>query len=269
MRRAPGAITTLALLVALFPHATVRAQEPPPPVPCDGCWVPSTYLEWQYQLRSAPSAARPFDLWVVDMFDSDSSLVADLQATGGRVACYVSAGSWEDWRPDAGEFPDHVLGKELAGWPGERWLDVRALDDLGPLIAARLDQCVAKGFDAVDFDNVNGYANRTGFPLTATDQLAYNRWLANAAHERGLSVGLKNDGEQASELVGYFDFAIVEQCFEYRECALYRPFVDAGKAVLEVEYGLRRDAFCERAARLRFSAIRKRRTLGAWRRACP
>ena len=238
-------------------------------MPCDGCYVPLPGLDWQYQLRSAPDPARPFDLWIVDMFDTEAPAVADLHEAGGHVACYISAGSWEDWRPDAGDFPEHVLGDELEGWPGERWLDIRALDELGPIMGARLDQCAAKGFDAVDFDNVNGYLQRSGFPLTAEDQLAYNRWLANAAHERGLSVGLKNDGEQAADLVAYFDFAVVEQCFQYKECVLYRGFTEAGKAVLEVEYELTRKQFCGRAARLSFDALRKRYALGAWRRACP
>jgi Glycoside-hydrolase family GH114 len=266
MRRSLLPVLLIAQVLAAAPASD--AQEPPPPVPCDGCYVPPQDVDWQYQLRSAPDPGRPFDLWIVDMFDTDASLVADLHATGGRVACYVSAGSWEDWRPDAADFPDHVLGKKLDGWPGERWLDIRALDDLAPIMGARLDACAAKGFDAIDFDNVNGYLNSTGFDLDESDQGAYNTWLANAAHERGLSVGLKNDGEQASELVAYFDFAIVEQCFQYRECGLYKPFIDSGKAVLEVEYELERSKFCGRAARLSFNAMRKRYSLGAWRRPC-
>lgn len=262
-------VVAALVLGGSLPATPGGAQEPPPPAPCDGCYPPPLDVDWQYQLSSAPDPARPFDLWIVDMFDTDAALVEELHATGGRAACYISAGSWENWRPDAAEFPDHVLGRRLDGWPGERWLDVRALDDLAPLMSARLDTCAAKGFDSVDFDNVNGYLNRTGFALEAADQLGYNRWLANAAHERGLSVGLKNDGEQAAELVTYFDFAIVEQCFQYKECRLYKPFVDAGKAVLEVEYELKRSQFCARATALSFSAVRKRYSLGAWRRACP
>ena len=42
----------------------------------------------------------------------------------------------------------------------------------------RLDLAAAKGCDAVDPDNVDGYANPTGFDLTGDDQLAFNRWLA-------------------------------------------------------------------------------------------
>jgi hypothetical protein len=203
------------------------------------------------------------------MFDTKASLVQELHDTGGKVGCYISAGSWEEWRPDANDFPERVLGRGLEGWPGERWLDIRALDDLGPIMAARLDMCLDKGFDSVDFDNVNGFRNPTGFPLRGRHQLAYNRWLANAAHARGLSVGLKNEGEQVEDLVAYFDFSIVESCFRYRECSTYSPFIDAGKAVLEVEYELKLSEFCPQADELSFSAMRKRLSLGPWRRACP
>jgi hypothetical protein len=261
-------VTCLAISI-VGGSVPLRAQEPPPPVSCDGCYTPPLDVAWQYQLRSAPDPDRVFDFWLVDMFDTKASLVQQLHDTGGKVACYISAGSWENWRPDADNFPNRVLGRGLAGWPGERWLDIRALDDLAPIMSARLDLCVEKGFDTVDFDNVNGYLNPTGFPLRGRHQLAYNRWLANAAHEHGLSVGLKNDGEQVEDLVAYFDFALVESCFQYNECELYSPFIDAGKAVLEVEYTLKLSKFCPKAKDLSFSAMRKRPALGPWRRACP
>ena len=89
----------------------------------------------------------------------------DLHALGSDVVCYLSAGSWENLRPDAGDFPARVMGRSN-GWPGEQWLDIRKIGVLGPIMKARLDMCAAKGFDAVEFDNVDGYQNRTGFPLT-------------------------------------------------------------------------------------------------------
>ena len=60
------------------------------------------------------------------------------------------------------------------------------------------------------------------------------------------------------QLLGNFDFAIVEQCFQYDECGLYEPFVDAGKAVFEAEYELEPAALLRRRGEaLDFSAIRK------------
>lgn len=53
------------------------------------------------------------------------------------MICYFSAGSWEDWRPDAGQFPDSVKGNNLEDWPGEKWLDIRQIDVLAPIMGAR------------------------------------------------------------------------------------------------------------------------------------
>ena len=59
------------------------------------------------------------------------------------------------------------------------------------------------------------------------------------------AVGLKNTLGIADELEPEFDFAIVEQCFYYRECGLLQPFIDAGKSVVVVEYELSRAQFCD------------------------
>ena len=105
--------------------------------------------------------------------------------------------------------------------------------------------------------------------LTAQDQLAYNQWLAAAAHAHGLSIGLKNDLEQVPQLVTSFDFALNEQCFEYNECNLLAPFTQAGKAVFEVEYSLSTSQFCDKAVALKFNALKKGLDLDAPVTACP
>ncbi len=183
------------------------------------------------------------------------------------MICYLSTGAWEDFRPDADEFPKSVLGRGN-GWKGERWLDIRRTDLLEPLMSARLDMCAKKGFDAVEPDNMDGYRNRTGFDLTATDQLRYNRLIARLAHERGMAVGLKNDLDQIPRLVGDFDFAVNEQCAQYGECDKLKPFIAAGKAVFHVEYELSTDDFCAQSRKLRLSSLRKHYALDAWRRTC-
>jgi len=205
----------------------------------------------------------------VDLFDVPAGTVADLKGRGRVPVCYLSAGSWEDWRPDAGSFPESVLGSELEGWPGERWLDIRRLDVLGPILEARLDLCQAKGFLGVEADNVDGYDNDTGFDLTEGDQLVFNRWLAEAAHARGLAIGLKNDVEQVAALEPYFDFAVNEECATYDECGLLLPFIRAGKAVFHVEYDLPIGEFCPLTVGLGFSSMRKHSNLDAWRQPCP
>jgi hypothetical protein len=161
-----------------------------------------------------------------------------------------------------------VRGNAVSGWPGERWLDIRQLSILGPLMRSRLDLCKAKGFDSVEFDNVDGYTNNPGFPLTGSDQLRYNEFLADAAHARGLSAALKNDLDQVPQLLPYFDWALDEQCFEYSECSALSAFTDAGKAVMEVEYNRTPSQFCAQANAMDFNALYKHINLDAYRVAC-
>lgn len=230
-------------------------------------WVPTPRTTWQWQLTGRVDTSVPAAVYDVDLFDTPASTVAALHAKGRRVICYVNVGASESWRPDFASFPKAVLGRSN-GWAGERWLDVRRLDVLLPIMARRLDLCRSKGFDAVEPDNVDGYANASGFPLTAAHQLAYNRAIARLAHARGLSVGLKNDLDQVVALEPSFDFAVNEECFAYRECAALTPFVKAGKAVFHVEYERQPSAFCPTTTRLGLSSLRKRYDLDAWRLTC-
>jgi hypothetical protein len=245
---------------------------PPPavaPVPAPGTvWRPAPGVSWQWQLSGTLDPTVDAALYDVDLFDTSAAAVADLHRRGRHVVCYLDAGTYEPGRPDSGAYPASVLGAAVEGWPGERWLDVRRLDVLGPIVERRLDLCRDKGFDGVEPDNVDAYTNDSGFPLTAGDQLAFNRFLATAAHARGLSVGLKNDLGQAATLEPAFDWALDEQCYQYDECALLAPFARAGKAVLIAEYELAPAVFCDRARAAGYSAIRKRLDLDAWREAC-
>jgi hypothetical protein len=156
----------------------------------------------------------------------------------------------------------------MDGWAGERWLDVRRWDVLKPILSDRFSICRQKGFDAVEPDNMDGYDNRTGFPLTGTDQLAYNRNVAALAHSLGLAVGLKNDVGQAKTLLPSFDFAVNEECVHYNECGSLTGFIAANKPVFHVEYDLTVTQFCAKARSLGFSSMRKHLELDAWRQPC-
>jgi len=269
------------------------------------CWHPALSDRWQYQLQAAQNAmgdcqfastggidvgisASPFGGGAAvapDVFDIDllmdpvcapgggndvdnSAAVSAIHAGGGHALCYVSAGTYEPFRPDAQSYVDFdqacgncLIGKPVAGFRDEHWLDIR--DDQGQrtfilaTMAARVDRCKADGFDAVEFDNVEGYANSSGFPLSDGDQLVFNTSLANLAHTRGLTVALKNDLGQVSELVPYFDMAVNEQCQQFEECAALDPFIGAGKAVFQVEYEVAPSGFCAAANTADRSAIAK------------
>jgi hypothetical protein len=209
---------------------------PAPPLEAtEDLWLPAPGTSWQWQLSGAVDTSVDVRMYDLDLFDVADEVLDELRDRDRAVVCYFSAGSHEDWREDAGEFPEEAIGRPLDGWPGERWLDVRN-GDVRYVLARRLDTAAERRCDAVEPDNVDGYTNGTGFPLTATEQLDFNRWLADQAHLRGLSVGLKNDLEQVGELVDWFDWALNEECVTYEECDRLAPFTDGGKAAFHVEY---------------------------------
>lgn len=115
------------------------------------------------------------------------------------------------------------------------------------MIVARIDLAKAKGCDGIDFDSVDAYSSKSGFPLTAETQIDFNRFLAKAAHDRGMLAGLNNTPGIAIDLVHDYDFAISEQCFENSECGGYHAFTAQGKAVLNAEYTAYSAADCSRA----------------------
>ncbi len=221
-------------------------------------WRPKpTTAAWQWQLQGKLDRSVAASVFDVDGFETSKAEVAALHAEGRKVICYLDVGSWEEYRPDKAAFPASVRGKRYEGFPNERWLDISRYPLFAKPLEARIAMCARKGFDAVEPDNLAGYENDTGFDLSAADQLRFNRWIAAAVHRRGMSVALKNDPKQVPQLLGSFDFAIVEECFQYDECGSFEPFVEAGKAVYEAEYELEPSAYCDKAAALGFSAIRK------------
>jgi len=253
--RVRGAVAGVAVLGAL-------ALLPGQPAGASGPWIPGPGLVWQIQLQgkvktglcvspvTGGACVTPqvyeFDLYAADGVTLNAADVAAIHAAGAHAVCYVDAGTWEDWRPDAGAYPASVLGN-ANGWPGERWVDIRDTGVLLPIIEARVAKCAAAGFDAVDFDNVDGYENDTGFALTAAEQLTFNTGLASIAHAQDLSVGLKNDLDQLGQLQGVFDFAVNEQCAQFKECSDYDAWTEAGKAVVEIEYHVPTRRFCSQA----------------------
>jgi hypothetical protein len=230
-------------------------------------WRPAPGTDWQWQLSGRIDLTVDVPVYDIDGFENSAGTVAALHRQGRKVICYLNTGAWEDFRPDRDDFPSSVLGQGN-GWSGERWLDIRRTDVLLPLMARRMDMCRAKGFDGVEADLADGYAEDTGFPITSAQQLTWNRAIARLAHARGLAVGLKNDLDHIPSLVGDFDFAVNEQCAEYDECAALTPFIRAGKAVFHAEYSVPTSEFCADSKRLGLSSVRKRLDLDAWRDPC-
>jgi hypothetical protein len=201
-----------------------------------GRWIPPRNLTWYWQLFGTLN----FDL-NAQAYDVDPAsfpgidVAGQLHARGKRAICYVNVGATESFRNDLGSVPATAIGSELVDWPGEHWLDIRDAT-VRSAMAARFRTCAALGFDAVEPDNMDGYANNPGLSFTAADQLSYNLWIADQVHALGMAVFQKNDSDQVGALEPAFDGAIVEQCSERNECGRYTPYLSAGKPVLNAEY---------------------------------
>jgi hypothetical protein len=182
----------------------------------------------------------------IDGANATADDVKAIHAAGAIAVCYVDVGTLEPDRPDVGSFPAAVVGPAVQGWPGEKWLLVTAANQstILPLMKARfVNWCQAKGFDAIEPDNLDGWTNIPS-DLTEADNVAYDLAIGQLAHALPLSIGLKNvmtdlDSSQYASFLALFDWALNEQCYEYTECSAYTAtgsFLPAGKAVFDVEY---------------------------------
>lgn len=238
-------------------------------------WQPAPGTTWQWQLTGTIDTSVDVAMYDIDLFDAPQATIDTLKNAGRAIVCYFSAGTREDWRADANQFNASDYKNGVDGWAGENWLDVRSAN-VRAIMKKRLDVAVAKGCSGVEPDNVDGYDNDTGFPLTKQDQLDFNAFIASEAHARGLSVGLKNATGLVSSLVTKFDWALNEECLAYSECDTEAPFIAAGKAVFHVEYVTSTSQGNSKAAQVcgdpttkGFSTLVKLSDLDAWRVACP
>ncbi len=273
----------IILLITLFSACVSPPTEVPPTAvitpsitPANtspAYWVPSPSDSFQLQLSDyPPDLTIQVDVFELDLFETSQDAIDSLHEAGKRVICYINVGAWEEYRPDAVDFPASIIGKEYIGWAGERWLDISNYKNFSALITARFNLAASKGCDGIDPDNINGFQQDTGFSITAQDQLAYNIWLSEQAHLHGLSIGLKNNSVQIPDLVDHFAFALLEDCAVYGECANFQPFLKQGKAVFQIEYTDKFNSindFCPVANANGYSAIFKNRELDAWANLCP
>ena len=235
-------------------------------------WSPSISDTFQIQLSNyPPTLSVDASVFELDLFETSQEIIYTLHQSGKKVICYLNAGAWEEYRPDSGDFPGSALGKDYIGWEGERWLNISNYEAFSRSISARFDLALSKGCDGIDADNINGFQQDTGFEITAQDQLTYNIWLSEKAHQRGLAIGMKNNNEQVADLVDYFDFAILEDCTLYDECEEFLQFSEQGKSVFQIEYTdslSSLEDFCSNSKTNGYVGVLKNRNLDAWIQSC-
>ncbi|KAJ5772182.1 hypothetical protein N7520_002711 [Penicillium odoratum] len=240
-------------------------------------WQPGVGIKWQIELLYALNDTTvDADIYDIDLFDSPNSTITKLQEMDRKVICYFSAGTYEKWRQDANEFKTSDLGDSLDDWPGEKWLNTNS-QNVRNIMRQRLDLAQAKGCDGVDPDNIDGYNNKNGLGLTQDDAISYVKWLASQAHDRNLSIGLKNGGDIIGSVMDKMQWSVNEQCAVYEECDLYSAFVNASKPVFHIEYPKgddtnndnnvstkQRNSVCNAANSRNFSTVIKNMDLDNW-----
>lgn len=131
-------------------------------------WRPKVNDSWQIILKKPMVLPTEKEInpdvavYDLDLFDNEVETFKILQNAGKKVICYFSAGSYEDWRTDKDKWDQADLGKELDGWPGERWVNVSS-PGVHSVMKERISLAWKKGCDAIDPDNVDGFVSSTDY----------------------------------------------------------------------------------------------------------
>jgi hypothetical protein len=222
-RRSLGAVVALTAALAATPSTASAAAFTLPPTHAGfdyqigGAYTPPTGVTVVSRDRSAAPAAGLYNICYVNAFqvqpgeekDWDSDLL--LRDANGKVVID------EDW--------------------GEALLDLRT-DAKRQRVAAKVNSwitgCKTKGYQAIEPDNYDSYT-RSKKLITASNAQAYIRLLSSHAHSQGLAIAQKNTVELAdSRTANGLDFAVAEECGQYKECGDYTAAF--GNNVIVIEY---------------------------------
>ena len=205
---------------------------------------------------AAPPANAPFDYQIGDPYQPPAGVRVVSRDHGSTAAaglyniCYVNGfqaqpDELSTWKRDH----DDLLLKRNGSYVvdgdwNEVLLDTSTAakrDGLVAVVGAWIDSCAAKGFRAVEVDNLDSWTRSNGL-LTQAHAVAYATALATRAHAKGLAIAQKNAVEIAD--IGHnqikFDFAVAEECANYEmsagvpECQGY--VAAYGTKVLVIEY---------------------------------
>lgn len=177
-------------------------------------------------------------------------------AEGAYSICYVNAFQTQPEDPDVDRpdetsaWPSELVLSALAddpNWSGEYLIDISTPDlraDAADWVADMVNVCADKGFDAVEFDNLDSwtrFSDEPSVPALVTfdrdDAVDFATLITAHAHSLGMAVAQKNTIELiedgGAEQVG-FDFAITEECGQFDECQGYAAAYE--DRVMDIEY---------------------------------
>ncbi|KAE9980436.1 hypothetical protein EG327_006560 [Venturia inaequalis] len=242
-------------------------------------WQPPVKASWQIILNhvldlnaQSTSVVPDVQIFDIDLFDNPKETFDALKRLGKKSICYFSAGSYEPYRSDSGDFEDSDKGLELNGWPGEFWLNLNSAN-VRSIMAKRIELAASKGCDAIDPDNIDAYGNTNGLGLTKADSIDFIKFLSATAASHGMSTGLKNGGDIAQSVLNDVQFAVNEQCVQFNECSVFDCMINAGKPVFHIEYpdqgSLTRQVLCAAGSLgSSFSTVLKKLSLDGYVQVC-
>jgi hypothetical protein len=232
-RRILVAAALAAVIAASVGGCAAHPADPPVGRVASDVELPPTSGAADYQLGGA--YAPPSGVTVVTRDSTDEP------AKGVYSICYVNGFQTQPGVRWPGDLILHTpSGAPLVdpGWPDEHIIDISTpatRSAAAARIAKTTDLCAAKGFEAVEFDNLDSYS-RSKKQLSLSDAVAFATLLVRHAHDDGLAAGQKNTGQLGSrgrDDIGY-DFAVSEECDTYDECGTFTRVY--GKHVIDIEY---------------------------------
>lgn len=223
--RLVGIAASLALLVGATPAYAVTVVPPPVDAVVDyqlgGAYTPPAGVTVVTRDMTSRPAAGTYGICYVNVF----------QTQPGTRSWWLANHPSLLLRDASGRLVDD------ADWPGETLLDTSTSAKRRELLAVAdiwLARCAAKGFRAVEPDNLDSWSRSRG-RLTMRHNAGFAAALVAHAHARGLAVAQKNDVDMlALRSVTRFDFAVVEECQVYSECGRFTAAY--GRRVIEIEY---------------------------------
>jgi len=242
--------TAATLAGGLLPVPRAEAAETPAPPPANA--------GFDYQIGGDYPLPPGVSVVSRDWFSGEPA------ADPAHSICYVNAfqtqanESGTDRPDERSNWPRKLILRKLGddpNWGGEYLVNIKSArkrERAASWVQQMIDGCAAKGYDAVEYDNLDSWTRFNGTPLarkvpfSKKQAIAFARLLAERAHAAGMAVGQKNttniNAAQAHQIG--FDFAIAEECARYNECDRYQATY--GDHVIVVEY--RRKDFDEACA---------------------
>ncbi len=175
--------------------------------------------------------------------------------TSAYGICYVNAYQTQADEPgvdrpdEKSNWPPNLVLTALGddpNWGGEYLIDISTPEKrtaAANWVRPMLETCAEKGFEGVEFDNLDSWTRFQGTPVAGqvpfgrAEAVAYAALLVADAHALGMAAAQKNTVElsttEARTQAG-FDFAIAEECGRYKECGRYRALY--GNLVFVIEY---------------------------------